>query len=67
MNPLGADRYLGVGRGWKKGEHTVTVNGGRRSHVAQGAGTSGGGWWVVGAGDDQGGRRFAPGEELESR
>ena len=30
-----------------------TGHGGRRSHAAQGAETSGGGWWVVGMGKFQ--------------
>ena len=51
------------------GGHTVTGNIDRRRHAAQGAGTSGGGCQVAGAGDVQGGgalhreRRWVAGEK----
>ena len=38
---------------WKRGGHTVTVNGDRRRHVARGAYTSGGVWQVVDVGNVQ--------------
>ena len=70
-NSPGADRDLGAGQGWQRGDHTVPVNGGRRRHTERGAGTSGGGWRVAGAGDVQVGgvshqeRRWGAGEERE--
>ena len=47
------DIYLGAGQGRQRGEQTNTGNGGRRRHAEQGAGKSGGGCWVSGAGDVQ--------------
>ena len=51
--PPRVDRDLGAGQGRKRGERTGTWNGGRRRHVAQGAGTSSGGWQMASAGDVQ--------------
>ena len=52
-NLPGANRDLVAGRGRKRGERTSTVNGGRSRHAERGAGTSGGGWRVAGAGNVQ--------------
>ena len=48
VNPPGDDRDLGAVQGRQRGERTVKGNGGIRRNVAQGAGTSGGGWRVRG-------------------
>ena len=52
-NHLCSDRDLGAGQGQKRGECTFTGNIVRRRHAVRGAGTSGKGWWVAGAGDVQ--------------
>ena len=67
----GADRDLGAGQGRQRGDHTITGNGGRCRHTTWGAGKSGGGWWMAGAGNVQVGgashqeRMWGAGEEQE--
>ena len=67
-NPPRYDKDLGAGRGPQRGERTGTGNGDRRRHAGRGAGTSGRGWQVAGAGDAQVGgvfhqeRRWGAGE-----
>ena len=52
-NTSGADMYLVAGRGWQRGERTVTVNEGIRRHAEQSTETIRRGWQVAIAGGDQ--------------
>ena len=69
LNSPGADRDLCACRGRKRGEHTVTGNGDKRRHAAQGAEKSGRVWRVASAGYVQVGgalhreRRWGAGEK----
>ena len=53
VNPPQADKDLGAGRGQHMGGAHRHRNGDRHSHMAWGAGTSGGRWRVAGAGKSQ--------------